>query len=290
LNSVVRASLGGLLLSLGGPTVTTAGWQLTFSDEFDGAALDRTKWKPSDLWGNQTLSGNNERQCYVAAGVRQFDGLLHLVAEPVATPARACKGAAKDLGFTSGMITTSGCNRFESGKECQSLKSFSQAYGYFEVRAKLPQGKGLWPAFWLVPMDGSWPPEIDIMEGLGQPSTVYHTYHYIDAAGARQRATGVYKGHDFTSSFSTFGLDWRPGLLIWYVNGRETHRFSDPSVTSKNMYILVNLAVGGHWPGDPDAATPFPSSLQVDYIRVYKRDIEGAPDDLPPTGSLNKPN
>jgi beta-glucanase (GH16 family) len=277
---VAGAALLALVL---GPAAAGAGWQLTFRDEFNGPSLDRTKWKLSDYWNNQTLSGNGEKQCYVPGAVSQSGGLLRLTATRSPRSASDCKGAASDLLYASGMVTTTGCNNYDTSPSCKRLKPFSQAYGYFEVRAKLPKGKGFWPAFWLLPDDHSWPPEIDVMEVLGHaPSTVVETYHYNDAAGAHQKKALAFEGHDFSSSFTTFGIDWRPQLLIWYVDGRETFRVSGPIVTSKRMNVLINLAVGGYWPGDPDETTPFPSSLLVDYVRVYKRVNNGVPDDLPP--------
>ncbi len=270
-------------------TAADAGWRLTFSDEFDGNALDASKWKTSDYWGDQTLAGNGEKQCYVPEAVTLADGHLLLTANRAVTPAPSCKGAKPDteLPFTSGMVTTAGCRPYEKTEACAQLKPFSQSYGYFEIRAKLPKGKGFWPAFWLVPMDASWPPEIDIMEMLGhEPSLVHHTYHYFDAKGKRQKAAGSNETRDFSSAFSTFGIDWRPGLLIWYVDGQESFRFSGPEVTAKDMYVLLNLAVGGYWPGDPDATTPAPSTMAVDYIRVYERVDDGNPDELPPSHSV----
>jgi beta-glucanase (GH16 family) len=273
----------GLFALLLSATIACAGWELTFSDEFDGEALNPTKWKVSDIWNNGTLSGNGEQQCYVPEGVKQSEGMLRLTAQPGVTPAANCKGATSDLRYTSGMVTTSGCNQYETSDYCKKFTPFAQTYGYFEVRAKLPKGKGFWPAFWLAPMDLVWPPEIDIMEALGHtPSTVHQTYHYKDAAGAHKQIGKAYNGADFTSKFSTFGLDWRPGLLIWYVDGRETFRIASPDVASKPMYLQLNLAVGGNWPGNPDQATPFPSSMVVDYVRVYKRVDNGAPDELRP--------
>lgn len=283
----VSIGLCGLLLLH--TTDAHAGWLLTFSDEFDGEALDASKWKLSDLWSNQTLSANGEKQCYVPGAVKQSNGMLVIEASRSVTPASACKGATSDLPFASGMVTTAGCNAYEHADACKRLKVFNQAYGYFEIRARLPKGKGFWPAFWLMPIDGSWPPEIDVMEYLGHaPSTVHHTYHYIDGAKVRQRAGGANETHDFSSTFSTFGLDWRPGLLIWYVDGRESFRFSGPDVASRAMYMLLNLAIGGHWPGDPDATTTFPSAMEVDYVRVYKRIDDGNPDDLPPSAASPK--
>jgi beta-glucanase (GH16 family) len=262
-----------------------AGWSLTFSDEFDGNGVDETKWKRTDLWGNGTLAGNNERQCYLPANMQQQDGSLVLFAEPRKTPAADCHGAKTDLAYSSGKVSTAGCNQWEKGPKCETLKSFSQAYGYFEVRARLPRGRGLWPAFWLVPIDGAWPPEIDIMEFIGhETNKVYQTYHYETRPGERGKASGDYTGVDFTTSFNTFGLDWRPGLLVWYVNGVEVFRHAGPTVSSKPMYILLNLAVGGNWPGDPDRRTAFPARYEIDYVRVYQRVNDGQADDRPPFG------
>lgn len=280
---LVMSLCSGLLAVLLTATAAKAGWQLTFSDEFDGDALDQTKWKVSDIWNNGTLSGNGEQQCYVPEGVKQSGGVLLLTAQQFHTPASSCKGANSDLAYISGMVTTSGCNQYERSDYCKQFSPFAQAYGYFEVRAKLPKGKGFWSAFWLAPMDLAWPPEIDVMEALGHmPSTVHQTFHYKDATGAHKQIGKAHNGADFTSKFSTFGLDWRPGLLIWYVDGRETFRISSPDVASKSMYLQLNLAVGGHWPGNPDQATPFPSSMVIDYVRVYKRVNNGVPDDVPP--------
>ncbi|MBS0231907.1 MAG: glycoside hydrolase family 16 protein [Proteobacteria bacterium] len=278
-----RTLLSGLLFLLAGATAANAGWKLSFDDEFNGDTVDRTKWRFTSRWGDRTLAGNGEKQCYQSRSVSQSDGLLRLTATRSPTVASACKGASFDLLYASGMVTTIGCNQYETAPECARLRPFSQKYGYFEIRAKLPKGKGFWPAFWLVPSDGTWPPEIDILEALGhQPSKIYQTYHYNDPSGAHQKDGHVYEGKDFTSSFSTFGIDWRPGLLIWYVDGKETFRVAGPTVTSKSMNILMNLAVGGYWPGDPDETTTFPSSMLIDYIRVYQRVDDGTPDDLPP--------
>ncbi|MDB5650390.1 MAG: glycoside hydrolase family 16 protein [Hyphomicrobiales bacterium] len=269
---------------LGLASQAQAGWQLTFGDEFNGGSLDQSKWRLSDKWGNQTLAGNGEKQCYLPDAVAQADGKLVITARKQTTPAAQCKGAKEDMTYASGEITTSGCNQWESGPQCRRLKSFGQAYGYFEMRAKFAKGKGYWPAFWLMPTDGSWPPEIDVVEALGhEPSKVYNTYHFNNAGGAHQQDGQAFDGQDFTASFNTYGLDWKPGLMVWYVNGKEVFRHAGADVTSKPMYLLLNLAIGGNWPGNPDASTTFPGTMEVDYVRVYRRVEDGKPDDKPPT-------
>jgi beta-glucanase (GH16 family) len=265
------------------PLSSNAGWQLTFQDEFNSEFLDVGKWKPSDLWGNQTLGGNQEQQCYIPAAINQHSGMLRLVAKRQDTPAGQCKGAKSDLRYTSGMVTTAGCNRWEKRSDCVGLRSFSQSFGYFEVRAKVPEGKGFWSAFWLLPIDGTWPPEIDIMEVLGhEPAKAHQTFHFLDKAGKRGKASGMSSDADLSAEFHTFGIDWQPDKLIWYVDGKETYRFQSTEIPSKPMYLLINLAVGGYWPGSPDANTALPSMMEVDYVRVYQRISDGKPDDNPP--------
>jgi beta-glucanase (GH16 family) len=211
-------------------------------------------------------------------------GTLRLTATKGFVSAQQCKGGKFDLQYNSGTITTAGCNQYETGPECSSLRKFSQAFGYFEIKAKLPKGKGLWPAFWLIPADSSWPPEIDVMEVLGhETSKVYTTYHYLNDAGAHRSVTNSHSGVDLANSFNIFGVDWQPTKLIWYLNGREIFRHVGANITHKPMYILINLAVGGTWPGDPDESTPFPSTMEVDYVRVYERTNDGIIDELPPT-------
>jgi beta-glucanase (GH16 family) len=248
-------------------------WQLTFSDEFNGDGLDRTVWKPSDYWSNQTLAGNGELQCYLPDAASVQAGRLILTARRQPTPAAQCKGAANDLSFVSGMVTTAGCYPGEPSPHCGSLKSFNQAYGAFEMRAKLPRGRGLWPAFWLVPSDASWPPEIDILENIGDPSVLYQSYHFTAASGEKGKDGNEAKfpDTDFSEDFHTFAAVWNPGEIIWYVDGREVYRVKGEHVTSKPMYILLNLAVGGHWPGAPADSVQFPAKMEVDYVRVYQR-------------------
>jgi beta-glucanase (GH16 family) len=149
--------------------------------------------------------------------------------------------------------------------------SFAQRYGYFELRAKPPRGKGLWPAFWLLPKrTGAWPPELDVMEQIGsQPHTVLMAQHYRDPAGVPGKHSRTWTGPDFTAGFHTFGMSWSPEAVVWYIDGVERFR-SHLDIPAEEMYLLVNLAVGGEVAGEPDATTRFPSHLEVDYVRVWK--------------------
>jgi beta-glucanase (GH16 family) len=135
-------------------------------------------------------------------------------------------------------------------------------------------GKGYWPAFWLLNayyVDDK--PEIDIMEFIGDDQdVVYHTYHYYDAEGnLRSTKSQPTPGIDFTGDFHTYGVEWKPGTIVFYVDGIERHRISDPKVSQQDMYIIANTAIGGWWPGSPDETTPFPGEYTIDYIRAYQK-------------------
>ncbi|HET8629713.1 MAG TPA: glycoside hydrolase family 16 protein [Thermomicrobiales bacterium] len=228
-------------------SVPPAGWQLVFADEFDGASLDRGRWQTTYPWGARNNAGNVELQYYADDAFAEAGGVLSIRAE---------RRAAGGYQYTSGMISSYG--------------AFATTYGYAEIRAKLPRGKGYWPGFWLAPADYSqWPPEIDVFEAAGdEPNTVTMTYHYKDAQGQAQKVSGDYTGPDFTAGFHTFAVAWSPGLLVWYVDGVERFR-TTTAVAAQPMYVMANLAIDGKNP--PDASTPFPATYDIDYIRVYHR-------------------
>ncbi|HEX5505874.1 MAG TPA: glycoside hydrolase family 16 protein [Thermomicrobiales bacterium] len=224
-------------------------WRLVFDDEFDGTALDRGKWHTQYPWGRDR-SSVGELQWYADDAFTVQDGLLHITAEH-----RAMEGHP----YTSGLIASWG--------------NFATTYGYFEIRAKLPAGRGLWPAFWLSPADYTvWPPEIDVFEVLGQtPGVVAMTTHFADpGTGEAAQDQGIYLGPNFADDFHTFAVEWTPTEIVWYIDGVE--RFSSRTgVPSQPLYLIANLAVGGPSAGKPDASTPFPSELEIDYIRVYQQ-------------------
>jgi beta-glucanase (GH16 family) len=222
------------------------GWNLTFHDEFAESVLDRRYWADCGAHGERT-HGDDEQEYYAPDGYTLSGGCLHLNAE------RRAEGGKP---YTSAMI--------------QSYGHFAQVYGWFEIRAKFPAGKGMWPAFWLLPETGAWPPEIDVLEILGhQPNVVYMTNHWV--TGTHQQKGASWTGPDFSQGFHTFAIDWEPGLIVWYVDGIERAR-STSVVPAEPMYLVANLAVGGSWPGNPDAMTSFPASMDIDYIRVYQKD------------------
>jgi beta-glucanase (GH16 family) len=225
------------------------GWKLTFDDEFDGKSLDLKKWNPNDPWGRER---NQELQAYVTNAFEVGGGILHIEAEK-----REAFYSGKQRSITSGMMTTCG--------------KFSQEYGRFEIRCRVPKGKGMWPAFWLLPEPLGWPPEIDVFEILGhEPDKIHMTHHWLDAQKKHQRHGGSWRGPDFSAGFHEYAVEWLPQRIVWFVDGVERFR-SEDAIPKGKMNLLVNLAMGGDWSGAPDAQTKFPAALEVDYVRVYQK-------------------
>jgi beta-glucanase (GH16 family) len=227
-------------------------WKLAFGDNFNGTTLNLRKWNTCYWWsdaGGCTNSYNNELQWYQPDDVFLENGSLRLQAQ-----ARSVKSG---YNYTSGMVTTEG--------------KFSFQYGYFEIRAKVPQGQGLWSAFWTLPTNRNlWPPEIDVMEVLGhQPERIYLSNHFRNN-GEADFATQDYIGDDFSADFHRFGVLWESDRIIWVVDGVERFRVTD-NIPNIPMYLLINLAVGGNWPGPPNNTTVFPNYYDIDYIRVWQK-------------------
>ncbi len=236
---------------------------LTFDDEFNTFSMwngTSGTWQTSYPWSpasGGTNAPNHELEWYInpayapTSSVNPFsdtNGVLTIEAKPASATIQSITG----LPYTSGIITTD--------------HSFSQTYGYFEMRAQLPTGQGIWPAFWLLPVDQSWPPEIDVMEVIGSsPNELNTTVHY-----GNNQATGfVVNEPGMTTGFHTYGVDWEPDYITWYFDGNAVSKTPTPAGMNKPMYMLANLAVGGDWPGAPNSTTPFPADMKIDYIRAY---------------------
>lgn len=261
---------------------TPAGWTLKFADEFDGSSLNTSKWTPEHSTFGKA---NRELQCHTPSNVTVRNGTLTITAkkETVSCPGGGTKS------YTSGMIRTK--------------DKFATAFGRFEMRAKLPAGKGLWPAFWMLSQDYPYGTEgrsgeIDIMEMLGQsPQKVVGTAHWAyNNCGwgcSRYGAEYFFPAGTNATTFHTYAVEWEPRKIRWLVDNRvylavgdgEKRQWSSsaenptpssatypaPFSSGNDMYMLLNLSVGGTWAGSPGAATPFPSSMVVDWVRVYKR-------------------
>ena len=233
------------------PTAPINGPQ-TFNEDFDH--LDLTRWTTHFPWGGRYVPGSKEEEYYVDPGssLNPFsikDGILSITADRATDHAKQLQGRH----YSSGILT--------------SYSSFAQLYGYFEMRAKMPPGRGLWPTFWLAPTDQTWPPEIDVVETVGDPTKMYATVHYGKPEHHIGFAVDV---PDTTAEFHVYGMLWTAEYIAWYFDGRRiAFTPTPPDLHQKKMYLLVNLAVGGKWPGPPTAQTAFPAKLQIDYIRAY---------------------
>ncbi len=159
--------------------------------------------------------------------------------------------------YVSGMITTK--------------YSFYQLYGVFEMRARLPKGRGFWPAFWLLPRDSTWPPELDVFEVLGHETTKLYTAAHSKAGGVHTATGGDMPVPDLSADFHRYAVEWQKDEVRWYFDGVEIERAGTPADMQKPMYMLANLAVGGGWPGQPDSTTQFPGVYAIDWIRAYRR-------------------
>ncbi len=289
LNSTVAPTVTPLVTPQVTPTPTPAGiypvgqtgsWNLVFQDEFNGTSLDSTKWWPC-FWGwNQTTgcTGSGELEWYKPQNITVANGLLTLTAKKETVV--GTNGVTYN--YTSGMVTTG-----RSGTKPEPLK-FPYTYGHAEVRAKVPAGRGLWPAFWSVAPYGDYTtnplPELDTLELLGhQPNVAYLTNH------SPESGTTTVTGPDYSQDFHTFAADWEPGVIVWYIDGVEKKRFVNSAVTQNSMYIILNLAVGGSWPGAPDATTVFPARFDIDYIRVWQKGTGSTPTPSPIPSSTPMP-
>ncbi len=240
------------------------GYKLVFSDDFNRGDIDSSKWNTRYRWGPNWII-NNEAQYYVDRlndrnfGVSPFEhNGNQLTIKATKTPDRLLS-KARNQRYLSGAMTT--------------FNKFRMKYGYVEMRAKLPKGRGLWPAFWLLhESNDRRKPEIDVMEMLGHDTRlVYQTYHYFNNGNLRSTPSFKAYGPDYSSGFHTFGMLWEPGRITWYVDGKQTNRYDNGNVSDESMYLLVNLALGGSWAGNPDGGTRFPARLVIDYIRAYQK-------------------
>ena len=244
-------------------------WNLVWHDEFDGPKTDADKWNIL----MRENSKHSELQYYVPDEVYIENGVLRI-------RSRIRKYGSHD--YTSGRLDTEG--------------KFAPVYGRFEIRARLPRGKGLWPAHWLYPEDRDWLmekamedaveggkerlipeerpwyTEIDIMEFLGhEPGVVYGTLHYCAFDGTRKSTSGTWRGQaDYTKDFHVYVLEWEPDSIRWYIDGQLLHATSS-GIPHKPHYLILNTAIGGSWPGNPDSTTTFPQYHDIDYVRVYQK-------------------
>jgi len=248
------------------PASSTAprAWRLVWSDEFDGSAgssIDRRKWgfdTGGGGWGNQELQTYTDR----TSNVRQNGhGQLEIIARAE---------AFDHHDYTSARIHTA--------------KRFTQRYGRFEARIRVPSGAGIWPAFWLLGDDldsAGWPAcgELDIMEVVRDFRVVHGTAHGPGySLGKELTATHELASGSLADDFHIYAIEWEPDVVRWYVDDTRYERRTPADLPwgarwayDHPFFVLLNLAVGGNFPGPPDASTRFPQTMTVDYVRVYAR-------------------
>jgi beta-glucanase (GH16 family) len=265
-----RLLLIGSAVIIFGTFTACADWRLVWSDEFNGTSIDTNHWKFET--GNRNGWGNHELEYYTDRPDNAYvsNGILHIVARQEAT---------NEFAYTSARIKGQGL--------------FSKKYGRFEFRAKVPQGRGYWPALWLMPEYspyGRWPAcgEIDVMENKGNyPAVVQGTIHYADTNGDHLQSTEIFTfpQNDGATNFHNYLLEWTTNSIKWSVDGKlyetqtnwSTANAPYPAPFDQPFYIIMNLAVGGIYSGNPDINTVFPGEMQVDYIRVYDNSATNSP-------------
>ena len=251
-------------------SLTGTNWNLVWSDEFNGSSLDTTKWTYDTGAGGW---GNNELECYTnrTQNVNVTGGNLVITAQPESY------GGAN---YTSGRIKTQGL--------------FNFTYGRIEARIKLPDGQGLWPAFWMLGSNITsvgWPQcgELDAMEHIDNSSNIAGSTHWYSNGQADY--SNVSGSLDF-SQFHTYDVVWDSNNITWYVDGVQFNQFyigggaGNTQAFQQPFFILMNLAVGGNWPGNPDGSTQWPAQMLVDYVRVYQNAGSGTQTVATPTFSV----
>ena len=259
--------------------MTTA--TLTFDDEFNTLSLWNSNtntgtWNTGPSWagGNGTggswvstlngysLTGNGDQAWYInsnyapTASVQPWtdnNGILTITAAPASS---SISPLINGYQYTSGQINTS--------------TSFSQTYGFFEWRAELPAGQGTWPAFWLLPEDNSWPPEIDAMEMLGNNPGVYYTSVHSGTSSNEINGGQANNVPDTSAGYHTYGVDWESNFITYYFDGHAVYQTPTPAqLQNIPMFMIASLALGGSWGGNVDGTTPFPAQLNIDFMRAY---------------------
>ncbi len=285
IRSLCGLALAGLL-SVGIVAPAHATYSLVWADEFNGAALNTADWNYDIGTGCPSLCGwgNNELEYYRSQNVAVTGGNLVITAK-----AESFSGSS----YTSGKITTLGKRSF--------------TYGRIEMRAKLPTGGGMWPAFWMMPtanVYGGWAAsgEIDIMEAANTPASIGGTIHYGGTYPANTSSGGSYSigGASFANAFHIYAVEWTPDSLRWYVDGALYFTSTSAQWYSggapgnprapfdQPFYILLNLAVGGNYTGCTSAScvtAALPQQYLVDYVRVYQDIVN-----TPPTASITSPS
>lgn len=225
---------------------------LIFNEPFDGTSLNTSRWTSCFPGGKCTHEENKELQVYTSNNISVSGGFLKLTAKK---ENKVVNG--KTYNYTSGLIQTHG--------------KFSFTYGYVEARAKTTKGVGFWPTIWTLATDYAWPPELDLLEQVGGVvDSNFMSVHY-GPTGVDNYVQQTYTGPDFTAAYHVYGMDWKKDRVDFYIDGKQVCSYINRyNIPSKPMYLLINLAVGGTATPPPNSSTVFPSSFNVDYIKVWR--------------------
>jgi len=256
--------------------ITAKGWQLVWADDFSSDSVDASRWNHEvNCWGG----GNNEQECYVDGARNSFvrDGLLNIVAI-ADNPSGLVGGPTNDPTMVSKPYSSARLNT-------NGLADWK--YGRIEVRAMLPFGQGLWPAIWMLPTQllyGAWAQsgEIDIMEAINLGANNNAVYGTLQYGGAWPN--NVNSGTHYDSpvnawdAFRVYAIEWEEGEIRWFVDdvhyATQRNWYSKdhpyPAPFDQRFYLVLNVAVGGTWPGPTNAQTTFPQTMLVDYVRIYQ--------------------
>jgi len=253
--------------------------KLTFNDDFNSLSLwngSSGTWSTTTAFVNpngngSSLPSNGEQEWYInanyapTASVKPWtvsNGVMTLTAQKVDPSIQ------QYLGYNQAGLPAMGSYQYTSGL-IETNHSFNQTYGYFEMKAQLPAGQGLWPAFWLMPSNGAWPPELDVMEALGKDtSTAYASVHTNQTGSHTSEGEAVNVG-DFSSGYHTYAVDWEADKITFYYDNKQVYQVATPADMHGPMYMIANLAMGGGWAGSADGSTPFPAQMDIDYIRAW---------------------
>lgn len=255
--AVIISAVTLAIAACGGAGATASGWHLVWSDDFGGTSL-AGKWNAEDIASPR----NHELEYYVPQNVSVGGGDLTLTSR---------RQPYRGLGYTSAAVDT--------------YRKFSFTYGKVVIRARLPQmGQGMWPALWMlgtgcnpVGQPCPWPTraadEIDIIEAVNSPSKIYMTPHYGPYVGddAGAGSCTYESGTDLSGGFHTYSVVWQAGgHLTWYIDGRQRCQRTAPGYFKGPMYMIMNTAIGGTFPGSPSPSTVFPQQFRIDYVHVYQ--------------------
>lgn len=236
---------------------------ILLDEKFDGNTLGSFTWNTCHWWqdGGCTIASNNELEWYLPQQVDVSNGALHLTAKRSAVVA----SNGKDYAYSSGMVTT-------GPPAYNTPAKLAFTYGRVDVRFQLPASRGLWPAVWLLPASENSLPEIDMLEVTGDDTGRLRMHLHPKSRSVEPLGQDYVlpKGKSLAGDWHTVSLDWSPGELAYFLDGKQVWQVTGKQVPDEPMYLVLNLAVGGEYPGNPDNSTKFPATFSIDHVRIQQ--------------------